>query len=39
MNTETHDFTLRQVYDSNMYALGTNESVDINGMLSKCLMV
>ena len=39
MSTETHDFTLRQVYDGNMYALRTNESVDINGMPSKCLMV
>ena len=34
MNTETHNFILRQVYNSEMYSLGTKESVDINGMLS-----
>ena len=34
MNTETHDFTLRQLYDGEMYPLGTKESVDINGILS-----
>ena len=34
MNTETHEFILRQVYNGEMYSLATNESVDINGMLS-----